>query len=617
MYSRCFLATGALALFAAFPASTVFAAEQGLATVVVTAARQPQRSNELLADVSTISREEIEAAGQSSLPELLAREPGVEYTANGAPGGASGVFLRGTNSNHTVVLIDGIRVGSATLGSTALERIPLAQVERIEILRGPASALYGADALGGVIQIFTRQGRGPAAFNAEAAYGSEHTKKLSAGVSGENNGWRYSLQGSRDETDGFSSIRNKKNSAYNRDDDGFRDTAFSGSLAYRFNKDHEVGLNAFSSDGRNEYDASWPRPARSDYYSEHRVSGYSLYSRNLIVPDWQSMVRIGRGIDDAKDYADHVRNSALRTEQDQFTWQNDIKLPFGKALLATEWLRQKISAPDNAYDRTERTIKSLLAGWSANAGAHRWQINLRHDDISQTDSKNTGALSYGYQFSDAWRAHAAYGTAYKAPSMNDLYWPGDGNPALKPEYARNREIALHYETAQHSASLTYFHNNIEDLIQWRPKTPGSWNWTPQNVDSARITGWSLAWKGYFGPFTLRSSLDLHNPRDTETDKILIRRARKLATAGVDYSRGPWLLGGEVTASGARFGDAGNTPDKRMGGYALTNLSASYRIDREWSLFARVNNVFDKKYELVNDYGTAGVNALVGLRYQQK
>ena len=614
MYPPCSRALGALALLAAIPSSAALAAEADTATVIVTATRQPQRANELLADVSTITREEIEAAGQTSLPELLAREPGITYSANGAPGSASSLFIRGTNSNHTVILVDGTRVGSATLGTTALERIPLAHIERIEILRGPASALYGADALGGVIQIFTRQGSGPARVNAEVAYGSDNTKKLSAGVSGQQESWKYSFQASRDETDGFSSIRNKKNANWNPDDDGFRNTAFSGSLAYRFNKDHEVGLNAFSSDGRNDYDSSWPRPASSDYRSEHRVTGYSLYSRNRLLPDWQSTVRLGRGIDDNREYADGIKNSTMKTEQDQFSWQNDIKLSLGKALLAAEWLRQDISSTSQ-YDRSERTIKSLLAGWGANAGNHRWQINLRHDDISQTGSKNTRALSYGYQINEVWRTHAAYGTAFKAPSMNDLYWPGTGNPHLKPEYARNREVALHYETAQHTASLTYFRNNIEDLIQWRPQSPGSWAWVPQNVDSAKITGWSLAWKGRFGPFALRSSLDLTDPRDKETDKRLVRRARRQASVGVDYTANAWTLGGEVIASGPRFDDMQNTA--RMGGYALTNLTASYRLDKDVSLFARINNVFDKQYELVRYYGTSGLNALVGLRYQPK
>ncbi|WP_170285855.1 TonB-dependent receptor domain-containing protein [Propionivibrio limicola] len=616
MYPRCSLAAGAIALMAAFP---VMAAESEAETIVVTATRQAQRANELLADVSVISREEIEAAGQSSLPELLARQPGIEFTQSGSAGSTSSLFIRGTNSEHTLVLIDGMRVNSATLGTTALSRIPLAQVDRIEILRGPASSLYGSEAIGGVIQIFTRQGSGPAAFNLEAAYGSDATQKLSAGVSGQNEGWKYSLQAAYDDTNGFSNIRNKNNNSYNPDDDGFRDKSFSGNLAYRFNNDHEIGLNTFSSDGSNDYDGGYKASATKDYRNDIRVSSYSLYSRNRILPDWQSTVRLGRGTDDAFYYVDGVKASSVRTDQDQFSWQNDIALPLGKALLAAEWLRQDVEATQQ-YDKTERTIKSLLAGWGASAGNHRWQFNARHDDISQTGSKTTGSAAYGYQISDAFRAHASYGTAYKAPSMNDLYYPympymGQGNPDLKPEYAHNREFALHYEAGPHAASVTYFHNRIDDLIQWEETPAGSWFYVPQNVSSARITGWSLAYKGSFGPLSLRAAIDLQDPRNTETDNLLTRRARKHANVGADYMTGAWTFGGEVVSSGERYNDVANTV--RLGGYTLLNLTANYRIDRNVSLFARINNVFDKQYELVDDYGTAGVNGMVGIRYQPK
>ena len=585
----------------------------------MTATRQAQRANELLADVSVISREEIEASGQSTLPELLARQPGIEFTQSGSAGSTSSLFIRGTNSEHTVVLIDGMRVNSATLGTTSLSRIPLSQIDRIEILRGPASALYGSDAIGGVVQIFTKQGSGPAAFNGEVAYGSDNTKKLSAGVSGQSEGWKYSLQASYDDTDGFSNIKNKKNNSYNSDDDGFRDSSFSGNLAYRFNADHEVGLNTFTSDGRNYYDGGYKASAAKDYRNDNSVSSYSLYSRNRIVPNWQSTVRLGRGIDDTAYYADGVETSNVRTEQDQFSWQNDIKLPFGTALLAAEWLRQDVDASQD-YDKTERTTKSLLAGWGASADAHRWQFNLRHDDISGTGSKTTGSAAYGYQISDALRAHASYGTAYKAPSMNDLYYPyvayvGQGNPDLTPEFARNREIGLHYETAQHTASVTYFDNRIDDLIQWEETPAGSWFYVPQNVASARITGWSLAYKGNFGPLSLHASIDLQDPRNTDTDNLLTRRARKHASVGADYMLGAWTFGGEVLSSGERYSDVTNT--QRLGGYTLLNLTANYRIDKNLSLFARVNNVFDKQYELVHDFATPGVNALVGIRYQPK
>ena len=616
MHPRFTQAAGVIALFAAFPA---IAADRESEIVVVTATRQAQRANELLTDVTVISRDEIESAGQTTLPQLLALQPGIEYSASGGPGSNSGLFIRGSNTEHTLVLIDGMRVNSATLGTTSLSRIPLSQIDHIEILRGPASALYGSEAIGGVVQIFTKHGNGAPTYNFEAAYGTYHTSKLSAGVSGQNDGLKYSLQASFDDTDGFSNIRNPNNNSYNGDKDGFRDSSFSGNLAYRFNNDHEIGLNAFTSTGKNSYDGGYKASAVKDYRNDITVSSYSLYSRNQILPGWKSTVRLGRGTDDASYVNNGVEFSAVKTDQDQVSWQNDISLPLGKALLAAEWLDQKLVA-SQGYDKTERTIRSLLAGWNASAGAHRWQLNLRRDDISQTGAKTTGALAYGYQISDELRASASYGTAYKAPSMNDLYFPntafvGRGNPDLKPEFARNREASLHYETASHQASVTYFDNRIDELIQWAETPAGSWFYVPQNVASAKITGWTLAYKGSLGPFSLRAGIDLQNPRDQATNNVLARRARHHANLGLDYSNGSWTLGGEIVGTGARFSDVENT--QRMGGFTLTNLSATYRIDQNLSLFGRINNLFDRRYELIRDYGVPGINALVGIRYQPK
>jgi vitamin B12 transporter len=309
-----------------------------------------------------------------------------------------------------------------------------------------------------------------------------------------------------------------------------------------------------------------------------------------------------------------VENDFVRTDQDQFVWQNDISLPLGKALIATEWLGQKLTA-SQSYDKTKRTIRSLLAGWSASVDSHRWQFNLRRDDITETGAKTTGAFSYGYQFSDTLRASASYGTAYKAPSMNALYYPGQGNPDLKPEFARNRELALHYATGRHDASITYFENNIDDLIQWAESPVGSGIFLPDNIASARITGWALVYKGSFGPLSLRAGIDLQDPRDTENGNRLARRARERANLGAEYAVGAWTVGGELVSTGERYSDARNT--ERMGGFTLANLTATYRIDQNLSLFGRINNLFDKQYELVNDYGVSGVNALVGIRYQPK
>ena len=616
MNQRSTLTVSVLALAAAFPAFSADMARES-EPIVVTASRQPQRMNELLSDTSLITREEIEAAGQSSLPELLARQPGIEFTSNGGAGSNSSMFIRGTSGEHTLILIDGMRINSATNGTASLSRIPTSQIERIEILRGPASALYGSEAMGGVIQVFTKRGKGPAAFNAEAAYGTDNTQKLSGGVSGQTGGFSYSLQAAYEETDGFSSIRDRRNRAYNKDKDGFRNSSFSGNVSYSFNKDHEIGLNAFTSDGRNHYDSSSSTTgcnARCDYWNDTRVSNYSLYSRNRLLPAWQSTLRIGRGTDDSDSFADGIGDGSFRTDQDQVSWQNDISLPLGTALLAAEWVDQKVVSSNN-YDKNSRTINSFLMGWNASLGAHRWQINGRHDDISGVGTKATGSAAYGYQFNDTWRAHASYGTAFRAPSFNELYYPSSGNPNLNPEFGRNREIALFYETAKHTASLTYFHNRIDDLIQWAPISPGSWTYVPQNVASVRITGWSLGYRGYFGPLAVRGSVDFQNPRDLETDNVLVRRARRHASLGADYITGAWTLGGEVVSNGRRYNDAANRV--RLGGYTLFNLTANYQFDKDVTLFARINNLFDKKYELAEGYGTPGFNALVGIRYQPR
>jgi vitamin B12 transporter len=593
------------ALAAAFPAQAATGD-----TVVVTATRQVQRANELLSDVTVVEREEIAQAGPTAtVADILARQPGIEITSRGGPGTTGGVMLRGANSAHTLVLVDGIRVASATLADVSWGFLPLNQIDHIEILRGPASSLYGADAIGGVIQIFTRRGEGPLRTNAEVGVGSWNTSLVSAGLSGSQEGWRYSLQASDNRSHSFSAINNPKNSSYNADKDGFQDSSASASLSYAVASGHELGINLLESDGWNRYDSS---PKASDWKQKQTVSGVSAYSRNRFLPDWTSTLRLGRGTDNSRQFQDGNPSSTLRTDQDQIQWQNDIKLPYGTALLAAERLQQKVSG-DTAYSVNQRTINSLLAGWNGRFGAHSLQLNARRDDNSQFGGKSTGVLAYGYQLAPAWRANAAYGTAFKAPSFNDLYWPGSGNPNLQPERATNREVAVHFEQAGQQASATYYRNRISNLIDWAPGANGLW--APANINNARLTGLTLAYAGNVGAYALRANVDLQDPRDTGTDKLLRYRAEQHAFFAANRSFGRWQWGAELSASGKRYNDVANT--QVLGGYALVNLQVSYQLEHDLSLFARANNVFDRDYALVRDFATPGANVFVGLRYQPK
>ncbi len=603
------------AAFAALLAFSCLTAQADEAAVIVTATRQPMRANELLSDVTVVERAEIERAVQSTLSDFLATQPGVQQTANGSPGANAAVFLRGGSSGHTLVLVDGQRIGSGTLGSSsqsavAWSRLPLAQIERIEILRGPASSLYGSDAIGGVVQVFTHRGEGAPHFDAEAGGGSYGTTSARAGVSGANGGLRYSVTAAQFRTEGFNNIGNRANRSYNPDADGFSDESVAANLSYELAPGHEIGLNAFQSDGRNRYDAGTTAvSAARQYENGLTVQNYGATLKNRLGDGWNSTLRLGRAADDSTAYSNAAMTSVVRTDQNQASWQHDIRLAGGSLLLGWENLDQKLSGT-SAFTLKQRSVKSLLAGWTGRMGNSRLQANLRRDDNSQFGGRNTGALAWGYQIDKRWRGQASYGTAFRAPTFNDLYYPLTGgflgNPNLKPESANSRELALHYERTGHHASVTWYLNHVADLISWSGVT------SPINIGAARLEGVTVAGVVQVAGLDIDASLDHLDAKDETTGKRLGRRARNTANAGIGRTHGPWHWRSEVQVVGNRYDDDANA--RHLGGYGLVNLLGSYAVTQDWSLFARANNLFGKKYELAADFATPGANLFVGIRY---
>ena len=614
--TACVAATMSATIAASFPIA-LRAEEQQLDPIVVTATRQATRVNELNSDVSVVTREEIEQAGETTLAELLARQPGIQYVANGGVGSNSSVFIRGASPNQSIVLIDGQRISSATTGSAALSRIPIDQVERIEILRGPASSLYGADAIGGVIQIFTRSGEGPMRVNASTGYGSSNTSDSTVGVSGGTELLSYSMQAGYTNTNGFNTIRDRNNISYNPDRDGYYNKNLSANFAVRPARGQEIGINVLASYGTNQYDSNdFSRlGAAQNFSSDQNVGSYSIYARNRLNEIWNSTLRIGSSVDDSKEYAGSFRSSTFRTDTDLFAWQNDFRLPVGEALLAYEYSRQKVDSTTD-YTVTERTIRSFLAGWNGSVDQHRLQLNLRRDDNSQFGGQNTGSASYGYQFTPAWRAHISYGTAFRAPTFNELYFPSmfgfaGGNPNLKPETAKNTEVGVNWEQANQRASVVLYNNQVSDLIEFRPPT-----FAPVNVSKALLRGATLTYDGRFAEWAAGVALDFLDPRNEENGpnngNRLARRAEQQMSSYVDWNHGNWKLRAEWQLVGNRYDDPANLV--RLGGYGLVNLYADYRFERDWALFARANNIFDKNYETIASYATAGANVFVGVRY---
>jgi vitamin B12 transporter len=599
------IAGATLALCAAPPTlAQIQPRAASLEPIFVTAARSPQSLADLIADVTIIGPDEISRAGAQSLAGLLARVPGVEIATNGGPGSTTSVFLRGANRGHTLVLIDGLRIGSSSDGATAFEAIPLDQIDHIEILRGPASSLYGADAIGGVIQIFTRRGEGAIAANASAGYGTYATGAATAGVAGGDRAWRYALQAGARRSDGFTAIGNPANSSYNPDRDGYRDESVSGSLGYRFAPEQEVSIQFFRSRENAQFDAA---PGFDDR-TITTLTSYSIASRNRLVSFWTSRLEAGEGDDDSVSQTG-FGPSRFKTRQHQYAWQNDLALPQGGLSLALERREERLDS-DAGFAVTARNTNAVVAVWQWRDGPQALQANLRRDESSQFGARTTGALAYGYALGDL-RAGASYGTAFKAPTFNDLYFPGFSNPDLRPETAHNAEAALRYARGDLSAGIVAYRNRVRDLIVFQ--CDAAFNCAPQNVATARLEGVTLELETRFGGISVRASADLQRPEDGAIGNLLPRRARRHASLAMARAWNALRVGAELIASSVRFDDATNT--RRMGGYALVNLTADYTLSPGWTLFARLDNALDKQYELAADYNTPGSSIFAGVRYR--
>ena len=447
MYPRCSWAAGALALVAALPALAV-EADADSETVVVTATRQPMRANELLSDVTLVDRDAIEASGQETIADLLARQPGVQMSSSGGPGTSTSFYVRGARPEQTKVLVDGVSLNSVDLSGSPLRFLSLADVERIEILRGPASALYGADAIGGVIQIFTRSGAPGLKANAFAGFGTYGTWQANAGLSGGNEQWRFRIEGNREASDGFSAQKNASN--MDADKDGYRNSGGGVSLSFLPATGHELGFKFRQNAGTTHYDSgNVPADGNFDDHVDFETQQWQLFARNRLNDVWTSKLLYGETVDDQKSYSSWApEGDRLRTKNRLTSWQNDVRLPLGTALFALERTEQTASPEENYAASPEQRTDSLIAGWTANHGKHRWQLSARHDDHSEFGAKETYALAYGYQLTDALRAQASYGTAFKAPSLYQLFSSWYGNANLKPEAAKNREAALVWGAGQ-------------------------------------------------------------------------------------------------------------------------------------------------------------------------
>jgi vitamin B12 transporter len=602
-----------IALFCAIAIPFASYAETPMELVITTPTRMRQSLDKTIADSAVLDEQAIRDSGAVDVPSLLKSFAGVEFYQTGGTGKQSSLFLRGTNSSHVLILLDGVRINSATTGATAIDQLMLDQVERIEVVRGNVSSLYGSEAIGGVVQIFTRRGKGEPAFNVSGGIESHNTQRLSAGFGGETGGTAFNVQISRFKTDGVSAIKPDIVPTVNPDNDGYDNATLSANARHAFNPDNSLTASVFQTRGDVQYDDAYALAPTDLNTSKSKLSKFSVTSDNRFSDSWKSQLQLAEGVDDSLTYLNGMQSSVIKTNNSQIGWQNTLEAnAFGSVLLGLENLYQQVTS-DTAYTQTTRKVSSMFAGYSGNQDSHQFQANLRQDRYSDFGIANTGLLGYGYAMTESWRVTASFSTAFKAPTFNDLYGPvGWGsNPNLSPERSRNGEIGLHYAADEQRVDVVYFDNRISDLIA------SDNTWTLQNLSSARCDGVEFSYAGNLGETGVKAALTAQNPRDADTGQALLRRAKLYSSVGVMQQLGLWKAGGEWQYSGPRDDyDINTFMRTTLPSYNVVNLVANYALDKRLNLSLRADNVFNQDYMLAYGYSTLGPTLFVGLSYQQ-
>ena len=589
-------------------------------TVQVIGTRVPTALDRVVADVQVLNREQIRSYTADSIEDLLRRVGGIQLSRSGPPGQNASVLIRGNGASSTLVLIDGVRIGSATLGQTDLAGVSLAQVERVEIMRGPGSSLYGADAIGGVVNIITRRGDGAPYLRGNIAGGNHASGEGYVALSGSSERFDYALSASGETSDGVSALRpGDQFGNYNPDDDGFSRYGLSLAGGFSWQKGQRVGLSYTASKLRSMFDsAEFPPPnflpdPSPDFRNRLNTQLTTLDYQGTLSSAWAGLLRASYQTDQLESGANVIStfDTARRQITAQATWTPSAQ---HQVVGAVDLLTESIHS--SSFDAPERDNTGLVVGYTGRFGAQKLQADLRWDHNSVYDNQTTGKLGWGMDLSEAWSLRAVAGTAFRAPTFNDLYFPGYGVETLQPERSRSFEAGVDYKAAQTSVATTVYYNKVSDLIGYQSDPnqcpPGFPFGCAGNTARALLQGITMQGLQQWGQFQFTLALDWLNAKDRDTDTTLPRRAANQQTFAVDWNEGPWQLGGTVLRVSQR-------PDggELLSAYALLNLNARWRFERFWQIEARLQNATDRDYQPARDYQDVGRQFWVGLRYDGK
>ena len=598
--------------------------EVELDKIVVTATRTPTKTSNVIAQTRVIDKEELQRYQGQTVTDILKNQPGINITQSGGMGTASNFYMRGFDSKQVLVLIDGIRYSSISLGSPSLNLLSADQIDRIEILYGASgSSIYGSDAMGGVIQIFTK-GNSVEQSNVSTTVGYGSNDHYQVGVTGQlkNDTSSLSLGVSRNKTDGFNAIANENSYDYNADDDGFKSTNASMALQHNFSDSLSAGLSALYSDSTTDIDSagnSFPNA-----YSDQKngsANAFLQYKTPLTV----SKLSYGQSVDKSTSHdgnsINYQEGSQFDTTQEQARLETSINAQPGTVIVGAEWLSQKLDASKvkvfnadfsdftaTTYTPDDRKVKSAFVGYQLSESYYDLQANYRVDDNSQYGNESTYNLGAAIRPLAGMRIGANYATGFRAPTFNDLYFPGYNNPDLKPEKTKNTEVFVEYANDIQTSRLTGYHTDAEDLIA---------NGT--NISESKIKGLSLTSDWNMNTFIFGLGYDYLDAKnktrtDTNFDQQLPYRPKNSGLVYIGYQQPTFDVRLEAKHSDDRL----TTENKELDSYTLLNLSGSAYITPNLRANVRIDNITDEDYTLAsqfgNEYATDGTSYFTSLTY---
>ena len=582
---------------------------------VVTASRIAQSTDQTLAAVTVITREEINHSQSQTVADILReRVPGMDFLTAGGSGHVTSAFLRGTSSDQLLFIVDGNIMSSATTGAAQLELISLAQVERIEIIRGPRSALYGSEAIGGVIQVFTKSDGNQ--YNASITYGSDNTQAATVGSNISKGNTQLNISASHYKTKGFDVANDIEN-----DDDGHSNNSANINVRQKIGQSSNVHAGVLYAKSETEFDNN-----SFDNISDSIQQSYTLGFDTRPSDDWSTSFDAGQSKDrlDTDGYNEDFdpmtwmplgtysfSNTLFETKRDQARWQNELSFgETGQLAFGVDYINDKVEST-TSFAETERDNKGLYALIQDKFGKHQLQLSGRVDDNEAFGTHRTGNVAWSYDMTGETQVSLSHGTAFIAPSFNDLYFVDtvyffyNGNPDLEPEVSRSTELGFTGNHGWGQWEVRTYQTLVKDLIGYG--ATGSL----ENVSRAKINGAEFEISGNLADWDSQLNLSVIDPTNEDTNNILQGRAKRTLKMNIAKKFDSYRFGAHVLAQSSRFADTSNTVE--LAGYAIVNLSVEKSIDKHWTLQARLDNILDKEYSTSMDfYGNTTNNTPISL-----